>query len=70
MSKISARSVRAVFDAGGEHRIGALTELKIGDSIVMVSSEDEREAIPAFGRNSWYRRRRTMRRDCGKPPGP
>jgi uncharacterized glyoxalase superfamily protein PhnB len=40
--------VRAVFDAVGEYRIGGPTELKIGDSIVMVSGEDEREAVPAF----------------------
>ena len=43
-----AEFVRAVFDASGEERVGAPTELKIGDSIVMVSGDSEREAMPAF----------------------
>jgi uncharacterized glyoxalase superfamily protein PhnB len=43
-----AEFVRAVFDAAGEDRVGAPTELKIGDSIVMVSGDGEREAMPAF----------------------
>lgn len=43
-----AEFVRAVFGAAGEDRVGAPTELKIGDSIVMVSGDSEREAMPAF----------------------
>jgi uncharacterized glyoxalase superfamily protein PhnB len=40
--------IKAVFEAAGEDRIGAPTELKIGDSIVKISGEGEREAMPAF----------------------
>jgi uncharacterized glyoxalase superfamily protein PhnB len=43
-----AEFLRTVFDAAGEYRIGAPTELRIGDCIVMVSGEGEREAMPAF----------------------
>jgi len=41
--------LRAVFDADGELRCGAPTELKIGDSFVMISQGGGvREARPAF----------------------
>jgi len=41
--------LRTVFDANGELRSGAPTEIKIGDSIVMVSDGGGvREAMPAF----------------------
>ena len=36
------------FDATGEYRTGAPAEMKIGDPIVMVSGDGEREAMPAF----------------------
>jgi PhnB protein len=37
-----------VFDAQGEWREGRPAEMRIGDSIVMVSGEGAREVIPAF----------------------
>ncbi|MET2832141.1 VOC family protein [Mesorhizobium shangrilense] len=40
--------LKTVFDATGEYRTGAPAEMKIGDSIVMVSGDGEREAMPAF----------------------
>jgi uncharacterized glyoxalase superfamily protein PhnB len=40
--------LKTVFDATGDYRIGAPTEVRIGDSIVMVSGDGEREAMPAF----------------------
>ena len=41
--------LRWVFDARGEHRPGAPTEMKIGDSIVMVSDGGGvRQALPTF----------------------
>ena len=40
--------LRTVFAATGEYRTAAPTEMRIGDSIVMISGEGEREAIPAF----------------------
>jgi PhnB protein len=40
--------LRAVFDAVGEVQVGRPTELRIGDSLVMVTSADERELFPAF----------------------
>jgi hypothetical protein len=40
--------LKIVFDATGAYRIGAPAEMKIGDSVVMVSGEDGREAMPAF----------------------
>lgn len=40
--------LRAVFDATGEVRSGSPSEIRIGDSLVMVSSADERELFPAF----------------------
>ena len=40
--------LRAVFDASGEIRPGRPTELRIGDSLVLVGSTAEREPFPAF----------------------
>jgi len=40
--------LRTVFHATGEHRPGVPAEIRIGDSIVMVSGDGEREAMPAF----------------------
>jgi PhnB protein len=41
--------LRAVFDAVGEIRSGAPTEVRIGDSVVMISDGGgAREATPAF----------------------
>jgi len=39
----------AVFDATGEFRIGAPAEIRIGDSVIMISEGDGlRAAMPAF----------------------
>ena len=41
--------LRSVFDARGERRAGAPTEMKVGDSIIMVSDGGGvRETMPAF----------------------
>lgn len=40
--------LRAVFDASGEIRPGRPTELRIGDSLVLVGSTAEREPFAAF----------------------
>ena len=40
--------LRAVFDAAGELPVGRPAEMRIGDSIVMVTPADERELFPAF----------------------
>jgi PhnB protein len=40
--------LRAVFDAVGQVRAGRPTEVRIGDSVVMVTSALERELFPAF----------------------
>ena len=41
--------LRAVFNAGGEYREGRPAEIKIGDSIVMISDGGgRRETMPAF----------------------
>jgi PhnB protein len=40
--------LRAAFDAAGEVQSGRPTEVRIGDSVVMVASTGEREAFPAF----------------------
>jgi PhnB protein len=40
--------LRAVFDAVGEVQAGRPAEARIGDSLVMVTSADERELFPAF----------------------
>ena len=40
--------LRAVFDAAGTLEAGRPAEIRIGDSLVMVSSADEREPFPAF----------------------
>jgi uncharacterized glyoxalase superfamily protein PhnB len=41
--------LRTVFDAEGELRVGAPTEIRIGDSVVMISDGGGvREAMPAF----------------------
>jgi len=41
--------LNAVFNATGEHRVGMPAEIKIGDSIVMISDGGgRRETIPAF----------------------
>ncbi len=40
--------LRATFDAVGEVEIGRPAEVRIGDSLVMVTPADERELFPAF----------------------
>jgi PhnB protein len=40
--------LRAVFGATGEFAVERPAELRIGDSVVMVSSADAREPFPAF----------------------
>lgn len=40
--------LRMVFDAAGQVQAGRPTEVRIGDSIVMVTSAVEREQFPAF----------------------
>ena len=40
--------LRAVFDAAGEVAVGRPAELRIGDSLVMVSEAGARDAFPAF----------------------
>src|SRR6202451_4851795 len=42
------RFVNNVFCATGEYRAGMPAEIRIGDSIVMVSGEGARDPIPAF----------------------
>ena len=40
--------LRAVFDAVGQVEVGRPAEMHIGDSLVMVTSAEERELFPAF----------------------
>ncbi|MGV9839705.1 VOC family protein [Nocardia niigatensis] len=40
--------MRTVFEAAGEVEAGRPTEVRIGDSVVMVSESGEREVFPAF----------------------
>ncbi|MBO0748284.1 MAG: hypothetical protein J2O47_08030, partial [Acidimicrobiaceae bacterium] len=40
--------LRAVFGATGDVRVDGPSELRIGDSLVMVSSAGEREPFPAY----------------------
>jgi uncharacterized glyoxalase superfamily protein PhnB len=40
--------LRAVFDAVGQVQAGRPTEMRIGDSVVMVTSAVERDLFPAF----------------------
>ena len=40
--------LREVFDATGDVEQGRPTEVHIGDSVIMVSSTDERAAVPGF----------------------
>jgi PhnB protein len=40
--------LRAVFDATGEVHVDRPAEIRIGDSLVMVSQAGERELFPAF----------------------
>ena len=40
--------LRATFDAVGEVEVGRPAEVRIGDSVVMVTPADERELFPAF----------------------
>lgn len=42
------RFIKSVFYAKGEYRVGLPAEIRIGDSIVMVSGDGERELVPAF----------------------
>jgi uncharacterized glyoxalase superfamily protein PhnB len=44
----AADFLRAVFGATGEVRDGRPAELRIGDSVVMVSAAGQRELFPAF----------------------
>ena len=43
-----AEFLRAVFDASGDVHPGRPAEIRIGDSLIMVSSAAERQAFPAF----------------------
>jgi PhnB protein len=40
--------LRATFDAVGEVEVGRPAEVRIGDSLVMVTPADERDLFPAF----------------------
>lgn len=40
--------IKSVFCAKGEYRVGAPAEIRIGDSVVMVSDDGEREMSQAF----------------------
>jgi len=40
--------IKSVFEATGEYRVGLPAEMKIGDSVVMVSGGGERALSPAF----------------------
>jgi PhnB protein len=40
--------IKSVFDATGEYSAGLPAEVRIGDSVVMVSGADERALSPAF----------------------
>lgn len=40
--------LRATFDAVGEANASRPAEVRIGDSIILVSTADQREAFPAF----------------------
>lgn len=40
--------MRAVFDASGDVQAGRPTEVRIGDSLVLLSGVGERDAFPAF----------------------
>lgn len=44
----TAAFLRAVFGGTGDVREGRPAEIRIGDSLVMVSAADERELFPAF----------------------
>ena len=44
----AAGFLREVFGATGEVRNGQPTEIRIGDSVVMISSAGQRELFPAF----------------------
>ena len=44
----AAGFLRAVFGATGETRDGRPAEIRIGDSVVMVSAAGQRELFPAF----------------------
>jgi len=44
----AAEFLRAVFDAVGQMQAGRPTEVRIGDSVVMVTSAVERDLFPAF----------------------
>jgi uncharacterized glyoxalase superfamily protein PhnB len=40
--------LRTVFDATGDHHAGRPAEIRIGDSLVMVSPAEARDRFPAF----------------------
>ncbi len=40
--------LRTVFDAAGDIQLGRPTEIRIGDSLVMVSASGERDRFPAL----------------------
>lgn len=44
----AVRFLRATFDAAGTVPDGRPAEIRIGDSLVMVSSTDQRDPFPAF----------------------
>jgi PhnB protein len=47
-SVAEVKFLRAVFDAKGEVHAGRPAEIRIGDSLVLVSASGERELFPAF----------------------
>ncbi len=66
--------LRAVFNATGEASAGRPAEVRIGDSLVMVSASSERELFPAFlyvyvdDAESTYRRALTAGAVSVEPP--
>ena len=40
--------LRAVFDATGDAHVGGPAEIRIGDSVVLVTAAGDREVFPAF----------------------
>src|SRR3989442_13923002 len=66
--------LRTVFDATGEHHAGRPAEIRIGDSLVMVTPAGAREPFPAFlyvyvdDADAVYRR--ALAAGAGLPEGP
>jgi PhnB protein len=68
--------LRAVFEATGETHSGRPAEMRIGDSLVMVSQAGEREVFPAFlyvyveDADTTYRRALAAGAQSLEEPGP